>query len=158
MTRRRAGFTLVELMVVVTIIGLIARIAVPKLNAFRTRARASHIVNDLETIRSAAFHFAADSGRWPEDVGMGTVPPGIVQYLPPALTFNPDPGIVYGWRLTGMPGGDPGQATEATTMGMGAQVDDDDLRAELQRQLSGQESLVSSGVTWWLIWSPNIRP
>lgn len=156
--RRRAAFTLIELMIVVTIVGLIARIAIPRVSQMRLRARAAHIVADMEVIRHAAFTVAADSGVWPEAAGHGTIPPVLVPYLPPSLSFTPEPGVVYDWRLTGMPNGDPNQATPATTMGMGADVTDDELRVELERSLAGQTTLVAGGVIYWLIWGPTIRP
>lgn len=57
-----------------------------------------------------------------------------------------------------MPGGDPNTAGDGTTMGMGAQVDDPDLRVELERQLVGQTTMVSGSTVYWLIWGPTIRP
>lgn len=156
--RRRAAFTLIELLIVVTIVGLLARIAIPRVSQMRLRARAAHIVADMEVIRGAAFQVAADSGHWPEEAGHGTIPPIMAPYLPPALSFTPDPGVVYDWRLTGMPNGDPGQATAAATMGMGVDVTDDELRIEVERSLAGQTTLVASGVIYWLIWGPTIRP
>ena len=156
--RRRAAFTLIELMIVVTIVGLIARIAIPRVSQMRLRARAAHIVADMEVIRSAAFHVAADSGLWPEEAGHGTIPPVLVPYLPSSLSFTPDPGVVYDWRLTGMPNGDPALATPAATMGMGADVTDEELRVELERSLAGQTTLVAGGIIYWLIWGPTIRP
>lgn len=161
MMRRRGlriGFTLIELMITVTIVGLLARIAIPRVNQFRLRARATHIVGDLGVIRTAAFGLAADSARWPVNVGMGKIPPELQPYLPPSLSFTPSAGVVYDWRLSGMPGGDPAQATEAATMGMGVQVDDPELQVEVERQLAAQPTLVAGGVVYWLIWGPTIRP
>jgi prepilin-type N-terminal cleavage/methylation domain-containing protein len=156
--RRRRGFTLAELMIVVTIVGLLARIAIPRVVEFRLRARASRIVTDLETIRGAAFHVSADSGWWPSGAGTGTAPPEMVPYLPPGFSWTPEPGVSYAWRLTGMPNGDPMQATAGATMGMGVDATDAALRTEVQRQLEAQETLVASGVVYWLIWGPTVRP
>lgn len=156
--RRRAAFTLIELLITVTIVGLLARIAIPRVNQFRLRARATSIVADLEAIRGAAFHVVADSGYWPANAGVGTIPPEMKMYLPTTLSFAPLPGVAYDWRLTGMPGGDPGQGTDATTMGMGVQVSDDELRVEVERQLATQTTLVAGGVVYWLIWGPSVRP
>lgn len=158
MKRRRRGFTLAELMVVVTIVGLLARIAIPRVVEFRLRARAARIVSDLELVRGAAFHVMADSGWWPAGQGVGTAPPEMGPYLPPGFSWTPDVGVSYAWRLSGMPNGDPVQATEGATMGMGVQTSDDALRTELQRQLPSSETLVASGVVYWLIWGPTVRP
>ena len=156
--RRRLGFTLIELMITVTIVGLLARIAIPRVNSFRLKARAARIVSDLEVIRGAAFAVMADSSRWPEGEAVGTVPAIMSPYLSSSVSFNPEVGVSYAWRLTGMPDGDPGQATAGATMGMGVQVTDDALLVELQRQLAVHETLTASGVVYWLLWSPTSRP
>lgn len=63
---RRAGFTLIELMVAITIIGiLLALSSVAFLGARRT-ARDSERKADLEDIRSALEIYRADCGRYPE--------------------------------------------------------------------------------------------
>ena len=66
--------------------------------------------------------------------------------------------FAYVWRVQGIPAGDPNQATEGATMGMGAQVDDDELRVEVQRQLAAQVTMTSGTTVYWLIWGPTIRP
>jgi len=158
MKLRRAGFTLIELMITVTIVGLLARIAIPRVGQFRVRAHAARIVGDLEVVRGAAFQVAADSARYPAASSPGTIPADMTTYLPSSMSFTPEPGVSYVWRLTGMPGGDPGQATEGATMGMGADVTDDQLREELQRQLAAQVTMTSGTAVYWLIWGPTIRP
>lgn len=155
---RRRGFTLIELMIVITIVGLLARIAIPRVNQFRIRGRAAKVVGDMEVMRGAAFHVVADSSVWPVGAGVGVIPPEMKPYLPPGMSFTPEVGVSYEWRLTGMPGGDPNQATAGATMGMGAEVTDDDLRSELERQLSVQTTLVSGSTVYWLIWGPTTRP
>ena len=154
MKRRRAAFTLIELMIVITIIGLVARIAIPRVSQFRLRARAAHIVADMEVMRGAAFSVVADSGVWPVGAGLGHIPPEMAPYLPP----SPEPGVTYEWRLTGMPNGDPNQATPATTMGMGAEVTDPELLVELQRELASQVTLTAGQIVYWLVWGPTIHP
>jgi prepilin-type N-terminal cleavage/methylation domain-containing protein len=152
------GFTLIELMIVVTIVGLLARIAIPRVYQFRLRARATKIVGDLEVVRTAAFHVVADSGYYPGEEAPGTRPPSMQSYLPPGLSFTPGVGVAYVWRVQGIPAGDPNQATEGATMGMGVQVDDDELRVEVQRQLAAQVTMTSGTTVYWLIWGPTIRP
>lgn len=156
--RRRLAFTLIELMITITIVGLLARIAIPRVNQFRIRARASRIVGDMEAVRTGAFHVVADSGYWPGEEAPGTIPPILKPYLPPALTFTPEPGVNYIWRMQGMPNGDPNQATESTSMGMGVDLTDDDLRVEVERQLEKQSTLVIGTAVYWLIWGPTVRP
>jgi prepilin-type N-terminal cleavage/methylation domain-containing protein len=156
--RGRPGFTLVELLITVTIVGLLARIALPKVSQFRLRARATSIVNDMEVIRLAAFGVAADSGYWPPATAAGTRPTSMESYLPPSLSFNPAPGVNLEWRMTGIPNGDVGQAQAGATMGMGADIADDELRVELQRALAAHETLTAGTTVFWLIWGPTARP
>jgi len=74
-TRQDAGFTLIELIVVVAIIGILATIAVPAMRTAPQRARESALKEDLFTLRSCLDQFHADRDRYPttleEMVGMG---------------------------------------------------------------------------------------
>jgi general secretion pathway protein G len=73
--RRTAGFTLIELIVVVAIIGILATIAVPAMRTAPQRAREAALKEDLFTLRSCLDQFHADRGRYPtsldEIVSMG---------------------------------------------------------------------------------------
>ena len=73
--RRAAGFTLIELIVVVAIIGILATIAVPAMKTAPQRAREAALKEDLFTLRSCLDQFHADRGRYPasldEIVSMG---------------------------------------------------------------------------------------
>src|SRR6202163_1161039 len=60
---KRAGFTLVEIMIVVAIIALLAAIAVPGFLRARKRSQASRILNDLRMIDGAVDQYAIETGR-----------------------------------------------------------------------------------------------
>ncbi|MBZ5587073.1 MAG: prepilin-type N-terminal cleavage/methylation domain-containing protein [Acidobacteriia bacterium] len=74
-TPRQSGFTLIELIIVVAIIGILATIAVPAMRTAPQRARESALKEDLYTLRSCLDQFHADRGRYPasldEVVSMG---------------------------------------------------------------------------------------
>ena len=63
LTTKRAGFTLVEIMIVVAIIALLAAIAVPGFLRARKRSQASKILNDLRLISSAMDQYAIEAGK-----------------------------------------------------------------------------------------------
>jgi prepilin-type N-terminal cleavage/methylation domain-containing protein len=60
----RSGFTLVEVMVVVVIIGILAGFAVPKFNGSRRQAYMAAMRNDLRILVSAEEVFFSDSSRY----------------------------------------------------------------------------------------------
>jgi prepilin-type N-terminal cleavage/methylation domain-containing protein len=63
LNKRRAGFTLVEIMIVVAIIALLAAIAVPGFLRARKRSQASRILNDLRMIDAAVDQYAIETNR-----------------------------------------------------------------------------------------------
>jgi prepilin-type N-terminal cleavage/methylation domain-containing protein len=63
LNKRRGGFTLVEIMIVVAIIALLAAIAVPGFLRARKRSQASRIVNDLRLIDSAVDQYAIETNK-----------------------------------------------------------------------------------------------
>jgi prepilin-type N-terminal cleavage/methylation domain-containing protein len=63
MTTKRAGFTLVEIMIVVAIIALLAAIAVPGFLRARKRSQASKVLNDLRLISSAMDQYAIETSK-----------------------------------------------------------------------------------------------
>ena len=59
--KREAGFTLIELVIVVAIIGMLAAIAVPNFISYRNKSRVAAVVSTCEGIRAALTNYAADS-------------------------------------------------------------------------------------------------
>ena len=65
---KRKGFTLIELMIVVVIIGLLASVAIPNFISLVGRAREASVKSNMHVLQTAAEDFAAVSGgRYPDD-------------------------------------------------------------------------------------------
>ena len=69
--KKHAGFTLVEIMIVVAIIALLAAIAVPGFLRARKRSQASKILNDLRLIDAAKDQYAIENSK-PGGTTIGT--------------------------------------------------------------------------------------
>ncbi len=61
--KKRGGFTLVEIMIVVAIIALLAAIAVPGFLRARKRSQATRVINDLRLISAAIDQYALDNSK-----------------------------------------------------------------------------------------------
>jgi general secretion pathway protein G len=64
----QSGFTLLELLVVMTIIGILAAIAVPALKDSPQRAREAALREDLFAMRSVIDQYHGDKGNYPADL------------------------------------------------------------------------------------------
>lgn len=88
MRRFRRGFTIVELLAVLAIIGILARFGIPRFWEIRRRATAASIVGDMQVIRDAALNYYQDGDLWPPDYPAGVTPTELVKYLPNQFYFT----------------------------------------------------------------------
>lgn len=75
------GFSLVEIMIVVVIIGLLAAIAIPAFMSSRTRSQATALANNFRVFSDAFEVYATENGTWPPDAGPGGMPTGMAESL-----------------------------------------------------------------------------
>ncbi len=90
---KNKGFTLIELMIVVVIIGILAAIAIPNFINMQARAKEAAVKSNCHTTQLAAEDFAVQNdGVYAADVGTDATPQGqtITAMLPGgALLTNP---------------------------------------------------------------------
>lgn len=99
----RRGFTFVEMLVVMVVMGILASIAVLKYIDLRNHAVAAGITREVDAIRLGAYSHWADHETFPAEAGSGLVPAAMVSYLPQNFSFSRGQ-YAYDWDNFG-PGG-----------------------------------------------------
>lgn len=96
--RKRAGFSLMELLAVVTILGIIAAIIVPRVAVSSDTAKQKVNNHNKATINAAVERWYIEKGTWPannlSDIGVDT------NYFPDGIPTNPTSGSAYSLNAT----------------------------------------------------------
>lgn len=88
MVRRRSrGFTILELSVAMTVLGILAAFAVPNYLNFMRDVRAAQAVADVQALRAAVYMYFGDHQEWPPEEQAGVVPEALKPYLQPDVVF-----------------------------------------------------------------------
>lgn len=94
----RRGFSLLELLAVVTILGIIAAIIVPRVTVSSSTAKTKVRDHHKSTINAAVERFYVDSNSWPandlSDIGANA------NYFPDGVPTNPVDGTAYSLNAT----------------------------------------------------------
>jgi len=94
--RRRKGFTLIDLMIVLVILGIIAAIVAPMLKEHVERAQQAAAESTLASTEKAISAYAARHGTWPpaitQDLYLDEEPPTLPEGY--ALSYDPSTGDV----------------------------------------------------------------
>jgi len=67
-SQKSSGFTLIEMLTVISIIGILMSIAVPSFQKHIIRAREASLQNTLFVLRDVIDQYYADHGRYPETI------------------------------------------------------------------------------------------
>lgn len=90
---KKRGFSLMELLAVVTILGIIAAIIVPRVTVSSDTAKSKVNAHNIATINAAVERWYIENGSWPvtamTDIGADT------NYFPDGIPANPVTGNSY---------------------------------------------------------------
>lgn len=93
--RGRKGFTLVELLVVVLILGALAAIAIPRISQSADQAKKNACRTNINLINSQIeLYYANNDGQWPASLETIT---GSDEYFPDGAPVCPITGAAYEW-------------------------------------------------------------
>ena len=95
----RKGFTLIELMIVVVILGILSAIAIPKFHDVSESAKLASCRSNLRTIASALQLYRAEHNSYPPGNGWRTLST-ISEYVHAGL-LCPSTGLSYRYRIMG---------------------------------------------------------
>jgi prepilin-type N-terminal cleavage/methylation domain-containing protein len=148
--RGRCGFTMLETMIVVSIIGLLAVIAMPMFMHARVRSQNVTFLNCLRLAGDAFHQYAMEKGDFPRDAPAGMVPAGMPEYMPRHLDWTAPTSIGGAWKwnraplrgqlvlnccYAGISVEAPARTTEEMTQ-LDKEIDDGDLDAGAFRRCS----------------------
>ena len=145
----RAGFTLIDLLVTVSIVGILAGLAIPNLRNMTFRARATSVAGDIEAIRVATLNYNGNAHTWPAEVPSGTVPPELVSFLPENFSFD-GTGYQLDFENVPTPLGLPGAPNVRVLIAVSVTSPDDRLSAGVV-ELFGNNIVFSVGNTHTVI-------
>jgi type IV pilus assembly protein PilA len=138
-SQRRAGFTLIELMIVVGLIGLLSAIAIPNFISYQARSRRSEAyvnlaaVARLQTTYSAERGSFFEAGSWPDFAAYGGLSARKMVWDAASeaayadLGWQPEGAVAYSYDTN--TGATPCTCAVCFTATAAGDVDDDDLNS-----------------------------
>ena len=97
MKKVQKGFTLIELMIVVAIIGILAAIAIPAYQDYVIRSQVSEGLTLASSVKTSVAEYFADRGQWPAtEAALGITQPPSGKYVSGITVANGTITITYG--------------------------------------------------------------
>ena len=137
--RKAKGFTLVELLIVIIIIGILAGMLLLAVGSATDKAEATKIVNALRNYKSAALMYYTDNSAWPA-VGTGWQA-SLDKYIDRSLDTN-------NFTTVEVAGTVGGRMFIGLTGAAGAPLDQTGVQAKLSAQAAASALYTASGVTY----------
>jgi prepilin-type N-terminal cleavage/methylation domain-containing protein len=133
--RRAGGFSLVEIMVTVTIISMLAAMSVPAVQSVKRRTIATAVANDLRTFAGSFDVYSHETGGWPPEADAGVFPPEMAGRINETAWKRPTPfGGQYNWENNQMHNGTRIRAAIAiSSTASSAVIQDVDLLEAIDR-------------------------
>lgn len=139
--RRNAGFSIIEIMIVVVIISVIAMLALPAFTRIRRATQSARFISDLRVFTQAFEGYATLNGALPPNSASGIVPVGMGGDLKVNVWTEVNSiGGRWNWDNNGT--GQAGVATSGVTAPLSqmiqidAKIDDGDLSNGLFQQVN----------------------
>lgn len=95
--RRSSAFTLIEIMIVVSIISLLVLIALPSFLRARQRAQETLFVNEMRVASNAFALYAQEHNGYPANTTVGALPDEMQTYFGPTFDFTAPTPIGGNW-------------------------------------------------------------
>ncbi|MEO0511103.1 MAG: type II secretion system protein [Verrucomicrobiota bacterium] len=80
-SKRRNGFTLIEIMIVVVMIGLLAAMSMPAFQRVRHNSQNANFANDVRIFSGLIETYITEIGTYPENSAPGVIPTGFESYV-----------------------------------------------------------------------------
>jgi len=112
-SRKQQGFTLIELMIVVAIIGILAAVAIPVYQDYTARAQIAEAFSSAEGMKTAVVEYAQTYGVYPDAtaIGQGIAAPVTGKYSSGSTTAGTGVVIVTMSAAAGTVGADIAEKT-----------------------------------------------
>lgn len=105
-TPRRNGYTFMEILIVLIIVGLLVKIAFPRYHEMKRQATAGKAAGDYNALKLASYAYHTEFQTWPAEAAAGTVPPELVNDLPEGFDFDRGE-YILDWQNWQLPSGLP---------------------------------------------------
>ena len=142
--RRNAGYTFVEILIVMIIVGLLVKIAFPRYHEMKRQAIAGKAAADYNALKLAAFAYHTEFQTWPAEVAAGTVPPELVNDLPDGFSFDR---VEYtlDWQNWQLPSGLPQNPSQNVLMALTISTPDPLLALTILNKLGSRTMHFNAG-------------